>query len=60
MPTTPDREDSRPDAEQANEAIRRYVQAHGSRPWGEEERAELQRLRSVWLRAIQNNVRAAA
>ncbi|MFC9066418.1 hypothetical protein [Streptomyces harbinensis] len=36
----------------ANEAIRRYVRAHGNRPWGEREAAELARLRRVWLAAI--------
>ncbi|AKG45690.1 hypothetical protein ACWD33_25590 [Streptomyces xiamenensis] len=44
------------DAAAANEAIRRYVRAHGNRPWGEREAAELARLRRMWLAAI----RAAA
>ncbi|GAA2055184.1 hypothetical protein N0X72_22125 [Streptomyces carpaticus] len=54
------RDDTRPtaaatgaaDAAAANEAIRRYVRAHGNRPWGEREAAELARLRRVWLAAI--------
>ncbi|GAA1913477.1 hypothetical protein GCM10009716_23790 [Streptomyces sodiiphilus] len=51
---------ARPDPEAANEAIRRYVRKHGGRPWGARERAELDRLRSSWIKAVRRDVRAAA
>lgn len=50
-PRTP-RTTSCKDAAAANEAIRSYIRAHGSRPWGSEECAELARLRAQWLAAI--------
>ncbi|SFC98244.1 hypothetical protein [Streptomyces aidingensis] len=45
---------------EANEAIRRYVQQHGARPWSAAERAELQRLYAAWLGAVRNGMDRAA
>lgn len=47
-------------ADEANEAIRAFVRAHGDRPWGEAESAELNRLRAVWLAAVRASVERAA
>jgi hypothetical protein len=38
----------------ANTAIRNYVRSHGTRPWGPDERAHLDRLRDRWLAALRN------
>jgi hypothetical protein len=48
-----------PAAAVANEAVRRYVRAHGDRPWTPEELAELAGLRRLWLEAERGLVRAA-
>ncbi|NUS13359.1 MAG: hypothetical protein HOY69_18485 [Streptomyces sp.] len=37
--------------DQANAALRAYVQEHGDRPWTAEELAELARLRARWTAA---------
>ncbi|MFC4033681.1 hypothetical protein ACFO3J_19655 [Streptomyces polygonati] len=37
--------------DQANTALRAYVQEHGDRPWTAEELAELARLRGRWTSA---------
>jgi hypothetical protein len=37
--------------DQANAALRAYVQEHGDRPWTAEELAELARLRAEWTMA---------
>lgn len=39
------------DLDQANAALRAYVQAHGDRPWTAEELTELARLRAQWTAA---------
>ncbi|SDN90168.1 hypothetical protein [Actinacidiphila guanduensis] len=39
------------DLDQANAALRAYVQAHGDRPWTAEQLAELARLRAQWTAA---------
>ncbi|MDB1088596.1 hypothetical protein PJ985_13570 [Streptomyces sp. ACA25] len=48
------------DAGQANQAIRVYVRAHGTRPWGAKERAELQKLYEVWRAAVRAGFGSAA
>jgi hypothetical protein len=37
--------------DQANAALRAYVQEHGDRPWTAEQLAELARLRAQWTAA---------
>jgi hypothetical protein len=44
------------DLDQANAALRAYVQEHGDRPWTAEELAELARLRAQWT-AVARGVR---
>ncbi|WP_037910541.1 hypothetical protein [Actinacidiphila yeochonensis] len=44
------------DLDQANAALRAYVQAHGDRPWTADELAELARLRAQWTAATRNRV----
>jgi hypothetical protein len=39
------------DLDQANAALRAYVQQHGDRPWTAEELTELARLRAQWTAA---------
>lgn len=39
------------DIDQANAALRAYVQEHGDRPWTAEELTELARLRAQWTAA---------
>ncbi|SEG33605.1 hypothetical protein SAMN05216223_104412 [Actinacidiphila yanglinensis] len=39
------------DLDQANAALRAYVQEHGDRPWTAEELTELARLRAQWTAA---------
>jgi hypothetical protein len=39
------------DLDQANAALRTYVQEHGDRPWTAEELTELARLRAQWTAA---------
>lgn len=56
MPKPSDLPPPRLDAAAANEAIRDYVRQHGDRPWGEQERAELHRLRTRWLQAVCDGV----
>jgi len=47
--------------EAANEALRAYVQARRGRCcWSAEERAELDRLRGVWLDAVRQGIDVAA
>jgi hypothetical protein len=56
--------------DQANAALRAYVQEHGDRPWTAEELAELARLRARWtaaargarveIRAVSGQVMGAA
>jgi hypothetical protein len=43
----------------ANEALRRYVRAHGPGPWSREELAVLTRLRRAWLAEKAGLVEAA-
>lgn len=49
--------------DQANAALRAYVQEHGDRPWTAEELAELARLRAEWTaaaRGVHMQIRPAA
>ncbi|WP_328465018.1 hypothetical protein [Streptomyces sp. NBC_00448] len=39
------------DLDQANAALRAYVQEHGDRPWTAEELTQLARLRAQWTAA---------
>ncbi|CAG6399272.1 hypothetical protein NMG29_04230 [Streptomyces cocklensis] len=41
--------------DQANAALRAYVQEHGDRPWTAEELAELARLRARWTAAARGS-----
>jgi hypothetical protein len=45
---------------EANDALRAYLHAHGSRAWTPAELAELERLRSVFLAAQRAHYRKAA
>jgi len=49
---------TRPSADEANAAIRRFVA--GRTVWSTAELAELDRLRAVWRTAVQSAVRRAA
>jgi hypothetical protein len=41
--------------DQANAALRAYVQEHGDRPWTADELAELARLRARWTAAARGS-----
>jgi len=43
----------------ANEAVRRYVMAHGDRPWTAVDLEQLSELRRLWLEAERGLARAA-
>lgn len=60
MSASDDRTAVRPNVEEANAAIRRFVQAHGARPWDAQDLAELDRLRAVWQQAVQERMTQAA
>jgi len=46
-------------AADANEAVRRYVRAHGDRPWTAVDLEQLAELRRLWLEAERGLARAA-
>lgn len=60
MSATDNRTAVRPSVEDANAAIRTFVQAHGARPWDAKDLAELDRLRAVWQQAVRNRMIPAA